>query len=217
MFWHASVCPHLGGGVPQPGSAGGGVPQPVPGGGYPSQDQAGVPQPGPGRGSTPARSRWGGGTPARSRQGGVPQPGPGGGYPSQVQVGYPCQVQAGVTLPQVPPSDLARGVPHLGYPHQSWLGVPQQGGTLPRVTPIRPGWGYPDRGVPTLGTPHQTWGYPNQGVPHLRYPPSDLARGVPRQGGGTPPSSTWYAAVGMPLAFTQEDFLVYLELSKFMK
>ena len=26
---------------------------------------------------------------------------------------------------------------------------------------------------------------------------------------GTPLSSTWYAAVGMPLAFTQEDFLVY--------
>ena len=112
----------------------------------------------------------GGGTPARSSQGS--------------SGGIPCWG----TLPWIPPSGLARGIP------------------LPVGTPI--------------------------GVPHLRYPPSDLAWGVPLQGGyptsGTlpPPDlvkeypcqggyptagnrwSTWYAAVGMPLAFTQEDFLV---------
>ena len=109
------------------------------------------------------------------------------------------------TPPQVPPIrpgwgvpllDLAwgypKGVPHLRYPHQTWPGVPQQGGTSPCVPPIRPGWGVPYlRYLPPIGP---GWGYPNGGwVPHLiqdnRW-------------------STWYAAVGMPLAFTQEDFLV---------
>ena len=47
-----------------------------------------------------------------------------------------------------------------------------------------------------------TWGTPQPGLDG--YPP-DLER-------GTPPSiaSTYYAAGGMPLAFTQEDFLVLL-------
>ena len=42
-------------------------------------------------------------------------------------------------------------------------GSPARGGTPPWVPPVRPG------------------GYSYQGVPHLRYPPSDLGRGVPPQ------------------------------------
>ena len=81
--------------------------------------------------------------------------------------------------------------PHLGgrgYPGQvQWEGTP------PLVPPCCTWWGVPlvGGGTPPRVPPHQTWlgGYPWQGVPHLRW-------------------STWYAAVGMPLAFTQEDFLV---------
>ena len=75
-------------------------------------------------------------------------------------------------------------------------GGPRWWGTPPRVPPVRPGRGGTLAGeYHTSGTPlHQTW-----------------PGGVPRQGGGTPPSSTWYAAVGMPLAFTQEDFLFWLK------
>ena len=103
----------------------------------------------------------------------------GGGYPVQVQPGgYPSQVQVG-------------GYPTLGTPCQTWsggyptLGPPPSdlagGSTPPQVPP-----------------PVRPWITP----PHVR-----PGRGVPRQG-DTPPSSTWYAAIGMPLAFTQEDFLV---------
>ena len=61
----------------------------------------------------------------------------------------------------------------------------------------------------------------HDGVPPSRdwVPPARLGQGGTHNGGtpwsqwGTPPGwdsrwSTWYAAVGMPLAFTQEDFLV---------
>ena len=93
---------------------------------------------------------------------GVP---PAGGYPSRPWVppirpgwggtpagsnwgvphlGYPCQTWV--------------GVPHLGYPHQLWLGIPLLGGTPPWVPPIGPGQGgTPAGGTPTSGTPHQTW------------------------------------------------------------
>ena len=129
---------------------------------------------------------WGG-TVVRFSQWGVPKPGPGGGgYPSQLQLvgGYLSQVQAGGY-----PSQVQTG----GYPSQVQVGGTLMGYPTSGTLPVRP-----SRGVPW-------WG-----VPHLRYPPpSDLARsegGIPQQG-GTPPSSTWYATVGMPLAFTQEDFL----------
>ena len=76
-----------------------------------------------------------------------------------------------------------------GYPGQVYVGGPC--------------WGYP-----TSSASCQTWG-----LPHLGYPSSDLVRGYPA--GGYPTSvnrwSTWYAAMGMPLAFTQEDFL-FLEM-----
>ena len=103
-----------------------------------------------------------------------------------------------------------REVPHLRYPSPSDLahGGTLMGGTPPQVPPHQAWWGVPQWGVPILGTPQSglmggtpTGGYPIR--PGRGYPPSDLA------GGRYPTSgSTWYAAVGMPLAFTQEDFLV---------
>ena len=76
----------------------------------------------------------------------------------------------------------------------SCLSTPGGGGTPARSS----------RGVPP---PHQTWpgrvprqgGTPPRVTPH---PPVGPGRGVPHLG------RTWYAAVGMPLAFRQEDFLV---------
>ena len=83
----------------------------------------------------------------------------------------------------------------------------------PSVCPHPGGGGvYPCRGgTPSWVTPppRQTWpgGYPTLGTP----PRLNLAEG------GYPTSgnrwSTWHAAVGMPLAFTQEDFLVTLIFS----
>ena len=92
-----------------------------------------------------------------------------------------------------------------GYPGQV-----QMGGTPARSSQWGTHLGYP---------PSQTW----LGVaPHLEYPPplSHLAGGYPCWG-GYPTSgnrwSTWYAAVGMPLAFTQEDFLVKIKFSILFK
>ena len=107
------------------------------------------------------------------------------------------------------------GVPHL---RSKVGGTPsQRGGTLAR----------------SGGTPSQVC---RGGVPHLRsevggYPISGLG-GVPQSGldggypgypptlrWGTPPrqisiASTCYAVGGMPLAFTQEDFLVQTDFDK---
>ena len=104
-----------------------------------------------------------------------------GGYPRQVHLRYPhYQTRPEVgTLPGwypklgTRPLDLARGVPHLGYPHQTWPGGPCLG--VPHLrypsTPIRPGqWG-------TL-----------PGVPHLGYPPIRPGQWYPA--GGTPPRVT---------------------------
>ena len=107
-------------------------------------------------------------------------------------------------------------------------------------TPVRSGWGgHPIPGLAGGGTPSQVW---LGGVPHPRsgwgYPPTtrsgwgtppDLGLGTPQDLGlgtppdmglGTPPppgpgtgiASTCYAAGGMPLAFTQEDFLIIVYL-----
>ena len=65
-----------------------------------------------------------------------------------------------------------------GVPPVSWMGYPSQ-----RVPPLA-GWGTPGRVSPT-GVP------PSRGTPHQ-----------------TSTACTCYAAGGMPLAFTQEDFLV---------
>ena len=110
--------------------------------------------------------------------------GGGGGYPGQVQTGGdPSQVQF-----RYPPCQTSSGG---GYPAR---------GTPPRV-PSQLG------GTPAVG------GTPPQVLPPIRPSRGGTPAGV--GGGGCYPTtgnrwSTWYAAVGMPLAFTQEDFLVLL-------
>ena len=104
--------------------------------------------------------------------------------------GYPIPgLVRGGTPSQVWPGGVS-GVP----PHdQVWMGYP------PDL-----GWGTPRtwNGVP----PRPEMGYPPE--PGMGYPP--------RPGMGYPPSiaSTCYAAGGMPLAFTQEDFLVFFCINK---
>ena len=152
--------------------------------GYPSQVQMRVPQPGP-VGGTLA-----GGTPLR-----IPLSDLAGGYPGGGTLLRGTLL--GGTLPWVPPSDLARGTPAGGYltsgtPVRPGCGVPG------RVPTIRPGWGGTLAGVPW-------WGYPASGTP-IR-----PGQGVPLPGGYPTSGNRWsarYTAVGMPLAFTQEDFLV---------
>ena len=172
----------LGWGVPQTGLDGGGVPQPGLDGGVCTLSLGG---------GTPARSGWWGGV--------YPIQGLGweGGYSGQFwMMGYP--------IPWV-------GIPH---PRSGWW----------EDTPTRSGWwgGYPIPGVG--GTPDRSgWG----GVPQ---PGLDGGVGTLSLGwggtpartgwwGGDPPTppirqssiaSTCHAAGGMPLAFTQEDFLVVI-------
>ena len=88
-----------------------------------------------------------------------------------------------------------------GYPARS-----SRGGTLPGGTLAG---GYPGGGVTWPGG-YPGWGYPGQG--------GTLAGGYPGWGvpwpGGVPSQdnigSTCYMAGSMPLAFTQEDFLVFV-------
>ena len=85
-----------------------------------------------------------------------------------------------------------------GVPHQTWDGVPPW--TWDGVPP-RHGTGYP-----------QTW----DGVPPrhgMQYPLPDMGWGTP-----SPPETDQHSehllrGGGIPLAFTQEDFLVYLQFS----
>ena len=134
------------------------------------------------QGGTLARSSWGVGTPAKSDwRGTLSQVWPrGGGGRSGLP---PGQVWWG----RVPQPGLMEGTPEVGYPQQGW-GTPQPGVA----------WGYLARSngvVPEVGYPLS-----RNGVPPVRgYPPSPLQDNR---------WSTWYAAVGTPLAFTQEDFLV---------
>ena len=119
--------------------------------------------------------------------GGGPHPRSGWGvpHPRSGWGGTPFQVWSGVypILPGVPPHPRLDGVPPIQY----WMGYP----------PSNIGWGTP--------SPIQDWmGYPP--TPH-----PDLGQGVAQ----VPPppiskTSTCYAAGGVPLAFTQEDFLVLL-------
>ena len=73
------------------------------------------------------------------------------------------------------------------------------------------GWGTPHH---WMGFPHHDW----MGHPH---PPTMTGWGTPHHDWmGYPPSptsiaSTCYPAGGMPLAFTQEDFLVYVKIITF--
>ena len=217
-----SLCPPFRGGYPIPGLWGGGTPARSGWwGGTPARSGwLGVPWPG---------LDGGGGLPQPGLDGeGVPQPGlDGWGYPGQVwMVGeYPSQVWmvvGGVTMARsgwwgVPqPGLVGEGVPQPGldgegvpqpglnggggYPIQVWIvggtqGIPWpglDGGGVPWVSPT---W---LNGI----TPHHDWmGYPHHDW--MEYP-------FIMTGWGTPPPSvrsTCYVAGGIPLAFTQEDFL----------
>ena len=116
-----------------------------------------------------------------------------GGIPSSWWEGVPC-----------PRSGQGWGVPHPadregGYP---FPGLNGGGGYPIQLTGGIPFPGL-DRGYPiqlTGGTPPGKE-YP---PPHRGYPPS----GVPPYQSST--ACTFYAAGGVPLAFMQEDFLVYI-------
>ena len=131
---------------------------------------------------------------------GYPVTGLDGGTPSQVQMrGTPSQVQMGGTPSQV----------YTGGTLFCWWGTPSKiktGGT-PHIPPVQDWMGYPhprDDGVP----PIQDWmGYPHPSLDEVSPPIQEGMGYLP------PPSpinkaSTCYAAGGVPLAFTQEDFLV---------
>ena len=89
------------------------------------------------------------------------------------------------------------GGPCLGYPCQTWLGVPWGEGTLTWVPPIMPGWGYPTSGMPmsdlAVGVPR--WGVGGGTLPWVHPPPIRPGWGGGTQqggtrGGGTPTSGT---------------------------
>ena len=167
-----------------------GYPIQLMGGGTLSQVWMGVPH--PASGGTPSQV-WTGGYPIQ----------PMGGTPSQVWMGWPHPADGGYLIP-----DLAEGY------HIQLMGVPY----------LRSRWGYPisglDRGVPLWpgldGVP--PWpgldGVPPSGQDWMGYPPPPQPEldGVPphRQSSIV---STCYVAGGMPLAFTQQDFLVSSSVS----
>ena len=102
--------------------------------------------------------------------------------------------------------------PYKGGGGEPWAGLTGGGGTPARSNG---GGRYPSQvhmGYPRWGTPWQGWGTPpartGWGIPDMGYTPNGVPPPPP------PPVqdrkwSTWYAAVGMPLVFTQEDFLVH--------
>ena len=149
---------------------------------------------------------------------GVPWPGLDGGYPirgvggdtwpgldgggippSQAWMvgGYPGQVW----MVGVPGGTPWPGMDGGGYPSQVWMV-----GGLPSPSPARSGWwgGTPARSVCWEGyPPGQVWmvgGY-------LGYPPHPPIR-------QSSIASTCYVTGSMPLAFTQEDFLVLLKFTR---
>ena len=139
-------------------------------------------------------STFGGGYPVPGLGRGVPHPRSGqGGTPSQVWL-------VGVPHPRCGPHLVPPPRPRSGWwggtqgtPH-TWDGVPPyidlEWGTLPSLP--RPGMGTP---LP-LPHPDLRWGTP---LPEMGYPPPITQSSI---------ASTCYAAGGVPLAFTQEDFLV---------
>ena len=92
---------------------------------------------------------------------------------------------------------MGRGVPH---PADRGVPIPGLDGGYPGVPPSKDWKGYP----PTRtgwGTPLVLgWGTPHPVLDGVLPPPPPI-----RQSGK---ASTYYATGGMPLAFTQEDFLV---------
>ena len=189
-----------GGGVPHLRS-GWGYPIPDPdGGGYPIL-LMGVPHPRSGRGGTP------------HQQNGIP--------PYTLGMGGTLGYTACSRLDGVPPIQTwdrgsrytgLDGVPHPDLGQGGYPGYPHP--RLDVVPLFRTGWDtpYQQNGIP----PVQDWmGSPCPGldgippISRMGYPPSQTGWGTPHQ---VPPTiskaSTCYAAGGVPLAFTQEDFLV---------
>ena len=130
-----------------------------------------------------------------------------GGTTSQVWVGgYPISGLGGI------PSQVWIG----GTPFQVWVGgYPISGPGIPHV------WGYPISGVPHVqgDTPSQEDTPCLGGTPYLGVPMSGVGVshvwwvGVPISGPPIAQSSivsTCYMAGCVPLAFTQEDFLVFV-------
>ena len=112
---------------------------------------------------------------------------------SQVSVCSQGVGEGGGYLPWMGVTYLGRGVPTLdGGRHLPWIGmVPTLGGgVVPGITPPP--------------TQQAGWGTPL---------PIGLDRGTPWRQRSR--ASTCYAVGGMPLAFTQEDFLVYFKLYPF--
>ena len=90
------------------------------------------------------------------------------------------------------------------HPGGTYPGQVQMGGEVPQGT-------YPHPGQDGGGVPQGTYPWPGQdggrGTPKY-LPPARLGRGVPQGTYPPPPPRTCYTAGGMPLVFTQEDFLV---------
>ena len=94
--------------------------------------------------------------------------------------------------PRVSPSQVRSQVRTKGvYPGQDWVGVPPSGLDGVNPPPVGTGWRYPP--------PIQDW----MGVT----PPSPGDRAAERA------LATWRAVCLLPLAFTQEDFLVLISLT----
>ena len=222
--FHRCLSVHISGGVPHPADRGG-VPHPADGG-TPSKVQAEGGTPSSWQGCTPSQVQVGGGTPSSrwgypiqgSRGWGYPIqltgmypiPGPGGGrYPIQLTGGTPSEVQVGGRYPTQPMGvpHPAKGVPHPrsqqgGTPSSLWgRGTPSQvqgwypgpGGGYPALSRTRWGNPLPNPRLDGVLPPVQDW---------MWFPPNPPIR---RQ---SSIASTCYMAGSMPLAFTQEDFLV---------
>ena len=130
----------------------------------------------------------------------------------------------GGTLPQVltevPHSQVrTRGYPIPGL--DGWRYPHPRSGWYPGIPPSRLGWkgtlGYPSPAQDLMGYPHQDWMvYPHPGQDGVPPSPSRTGWGIPQGLDGVPTpvrrqssiASTCYVVRSMPLAFTQEDFLV---------
>ena len=126
-----------------------------------------------------------------------------GGYPYPIML---CNISQNAMRQWGGSGNPPGGVPGQ-VPPPGGVRVPPRGGTrsgTPQGGPGTPPGGYPVR------YPGGFWVHPPGGYP-VRYPPGGGTQS------GTPPGgvpgqdnrrSTHYTAGGMPLAFTQEDFLV---------
>ena len=133
--------------------------------------------------------------------GGIPFPGLDGGTQSNwwggtsflgLDRGYPIQLMGGYTLPR---SRWGYPFPGLdqGYPLPRLYPPPADGGTPFPGLDATPSRGTPPAQVPPAGVPASRGVPPGRGYPHHHQ---------------TSTACTCYAAGGVPLAFTEEEFLV---------